>query len=93
MAAPLPLGTVVWFGSLEFMSLGYDYDMVLLPPRAPSDSDSSPRCQRRGRHRAITVTTFVVLIACVGHERTLVSAQGPRVTPQALSSLLARLLG
>jgi hypothetical protein len=49
MAAPLPLDTVVWFGSLEFMSLGYDYDMVLLPLRALSDSDSSSRCQRHGR--------------------------------------------
>ena len=27
---PLRLGTVIWFGSLEFMSLGYEYDMVLL---------------------------------------------------------------
>ena len=31
---PLRLGTVVWFGSLEFMSLGHEYDMVLLTPRA-----------------------------------------------------------
>jgi hypothetical protein len=48
MAVPLPLGTVVWFGSLEFMSLGYDYDMVL-PPRAPSDDNPSLRRQRHGR--------------------------------------------
>jgi hypothetical protein len=34
---PLPLATVIWFGSLEFMSLGHDYDMVLLPPRHPTD--------------------------------------------------------
>jgi len=33
---PLHLGTMIWFGSLEFMSLGYKYDMVLLPPRALS---------------------------------------------------------
>jgi hypothetical protein len=26
---PLPLSTVIWFGSLEFMSLGHGYDMVL----------------------------------------------------------------
>ena len=32
---PLHLGTVIWFGSLEFMSLGCEYDMVLLTPRAP----------------------------------------------------------
>jgi hypothetical protein len=49
MAVPHPLGTVIWFGSLEFMSLGYAYDMVLLPPRSPSDDNSSPRRQKRGR--------------------------------------------
>jgi hypothetical protein len=36
---PIPLATVIWFGSLEFMSLGYGYDMVLLPPRHPTDKD------------------------------------------------------
>jgi hypothetical protein len=43
---PLPLATVIWFGSLEFMSLGHGYDMVLLPPRHPTDGDhelSHPR--------------------------------------------------
>jgi hypothetical protein len=30
---------VIWFGSLEFMSLGHGYDMVLLPPRHPTDGD------------------------------------------------------
>jgi hypothetical protein len=49
MATPLPLGMVIWFGSLEFMSLGHAYDMVLLPPRAPSNNNSSPCCQKRGR--------------------------------------------
>jgi hypothetical protein len=34
-----PLATVIWFGSFEFMSLGYGYDMVLLPPRHPTDCD------------------------------------------------------
>ena len=29
----LRLGTVIWFGSLEFMSLGCEYDMVLLTPK------------------------------------------------------------
>ena len=29
---PLRLGTIMMFGSLEFMSLGYSYDMVLLLP-------------------------------------------------------------
>jgi hypothetical protein len=35
------------------MSLGYDYDMILLPPETPSDSDFSPRrwrCGRRSGH-------------------------------------------
>jgi hypothetical protein len=36
---PLPLATVIWFGSLEFMSLGYVYDMVLLQPGHPTDGD------------------------------------------------------
>jgi hypothetical protein len=36
---PLPLATVIWFGSLEFMSLGHNYDMVLLSPRHPTDVD------------------------------------------------------
>ena len=30
---PLLLGTIMTFRSLEFMSLGSSYDMVLLPPR------------------------------------------------------------
>jgi hypothetical protein len=36
---PLALATVIWFGSLEFMSLGYGYDMVLLLPRYLTDHD------------------------------------------------------
>jgi hypothetical protein len=36
---PLPLGMVIWFGSLEFMSFGHGYDMVLLPSRHPTDVD------------------------------------------------------
>jgi hypothetical protein len=36
---PLPLAKVIWFGSLEFMSLGHGYDMVLLQPRHPTDAD------------------------------------------------------
>jgi hypothetical protein len=36
---PLLLATVIWFGSLEFMSLGHGYDMVLLPPRHLTDGN------------------------------------------------------
>jgi hypothetical protein len=35
---PLQPGTVLRFGSLEFMSLDGSYDMILLPP--PRDSDN-----------------------------------------------------
>ena len=48
---PLYLGMVSWFGSLEFMSLGHEYDMVLLPPRTPStDDDIMHKQPRRRRH-------------------------------------------
>jgi len=47
---PLCLGMVVWFGSLEFMSLGHEYDMVLLTPRTlPVDDDVTHRQPRRRR--------------------------------------------
>jgi hypothetical protein len=36
---PLPLAMVIWFESLEFMSLGYGYDMVLLPTSHPTNHD------------------------------------------------------
>ena len=36
---PLRLDTIIWFGSLEFMSLGHEYDMVLLSPRVPLTVD------------------------------------------------------
>jgi hypothetical protein len=34
---PLQPGTLLHFGSLEFMSLDGSYDMVLLPPQRDSD--------------------------------------------------------
>jgi hypothetical protein len=52
---PILLATVIWFGSLEFMSLGYGYDMVLLPPRHPADEDyelSQPGGAIRRYHRS-----------------------------------------
>jgi hypothetical protein len=48
----LQLGTVLRFGSLEFMPLDGSYDMILLPP--PSDSDNGgrqPTRRRRNRRR------------------------------------------
>jgi hypothetical protein len=49
---PFQLGTVLRFGSLEFMSLDGSYDMILLPP--PCDSDNGgrqPARRRRNRRR------------------------------------------
>jgi hypothetical protein len=44
---PLQPGTVLRFGSLEFMSLDGSYDMILLPP--PHDSDDGGRQPARRR--------------------------------------------
>src|SRR5688500_17272854 len=49
---PLQPGTVLHFGSLEFMSLDGSYDMILLPP--PRDNDNGgrqPARRRRNRRR------------------------------------------
>jgi hypothetical protein len=46
---PLQPGTVLRFGSLEFMSLDGGYDMVLLPSQ--HDNDDSHRLARRRRTR------------------------------------------
>jgi len=53
---PLSLGTIMMFGSLEFMSLGSGYDMVLLPPRGDAEPCPKPippqpvRGRRSGHH-------------------------------------------
>jgi hypothetical protein len=49
---PLHPGTMLRFGSLEFMSLDGSYDMILLPP--PRDNDNGgrqPARRRRNRRR------------------------------------------
>jgi hypothetical protein len=49
---PLQPGTMLRFGSLEFMSLDGSYDMILLPP--PRDNDNGgrqPARRRRNRRR------------------------------------------
>jgi hypothetical protein len=48
---PLQPGTLLRFGSLEFMSLDYSYDMVLLPPQRDSDNDGRQLAQRRRTRR------------------------------------------
>jgi hypothetical protein len=44
---PLQTGTLLRFGSLEFMSLDGSYDMVLLPPQRDSDHDGHQLARRR----------------------------------------------
>jgi hypothetical protein len=48
---PLRFRTMIMFGSLEFMFLGIEYDMVLLPPAPPEDRGSRHRPSRRRRQR------------------------------------------
>jgi hypothetical protein len=52
---PFQPGTVLRFGSLEFMSLDGGYDMILLPPPRDSDNGSrQPARRRRNRRRLPT---------------------------------------
>jgi len=47
--------TVIWFGSLEFMSTGFGYDMILLSVEGPGGArvaPARPRAPRRPRHHA-----------------------------------------
>jgi hypothetical protein len=49
---PLQPGTMLRFGSLEFMSLDGSYDMILLPPPRDNDNGSrQPARRRRNRRR------------------------------------------
>ena len=69
--SPIPRSTVIWFGSLEFMSTGFSYDMILLSvrglrgacivptqskaPRRPHHHASLPK-RRRDQHRCHPTT-------------------------------------
>ena len=46
---PLHLGTIMRFGSLEFMSLGSGYDIVLLPPRDKAEPLPPSQCEGDAR--------------------------------------------
>jgi hypothetical protein len=48
---PLRLGTVIMFGSLEFMSLNIEYDMILLSSVPLERPSSHHRPSRRRRQR------------------------------------------
>jgi hypothetical protein len=50
---PLQPGTLLRFGSLEFMSLDDSYDMVLLPPQRGSDNDGRQPARRRWTRRRL----------------------------------------
>jgi hypothetical protein len=50
---PLQPGTLLRFGSLEFMSLDGSYDMVLLPPQRDSDNDGRQLARRRRTRRCL----------------------------------------
>jgi hypothetical protein len=50
---PLQPGTVLRFGSLEFMSLDGSYDMVLLPPQRDSNHDGRQLARRRRPRRRL----------------------------------------
>jgi hypothetical protein len=44
---PLPAGTVLRFGSLDFVATGSGYDMELLPAGANLDTQTLPPQRRR----------------------------------------------
>jgi hypothetical protein len=50
---PLQPGTLLRFGSLEFMSLDGSYDMVLLPPQRDSNNDGRQLVRRRRTRRRL----------------------------------------
>jgi len=55
LASPIPRSTVIWFGSLEFMSTGSGYDMILLSIKGPGGARVAParlRAPRCPRHHA-----------------------------------------
>jgi len=55
LASPIPRSTVIWFVSLEFMSTGFGYDMILLSVKGPGGARVAParlRAPRRPRHHA-----------------------------------------
>jgi hypothetical protein len=52
---PLQPGTMLRFGSLEFMSLNGSYDMILLPPRRDNDNGGHQPARRRWNRRRLVM--------------------------------------
>jgi hypothetical protein len=50
---PLQLGTMLRFGSLEFMSLDGSYDIILLPPPCDNDNGGRQPARRRQNQRRL----------------------------------------
>ena len=50
LISPIPCSTVIWFGSLEFMSTGSGYDMILLSVKGPRGAHVVPARLRAPRH-------------------------------------------
>jgi hypothetical protein len=54
---PLQPGTMLHFGSLEFMSLDGTYDMILLPPPRDNDNGGRQPARRRRNRRCLPRVT------------------------------------
>ena len=55
LVLPIPRSTMIWFGSLEFMSTGFGYDMILLLVKGLGGAHNAParlKAPRRPRHHA-----------------------------------------
>jgi len=55
LSSPILHSAVIWFGSLEFMSTGSGYDMILLSIKGPGGARVAPtrmRAARRPHHHA-----------------------------------------
>jgi len=55
LVSPIPRSTVIWFGSLEFMSTSFGYDMILLSVKGSGGARVAParsKAPRRPRHHA-----------------------------------------
>jgi hypothetical protein len=88
---PLRLGTTIWFRSLEFMSLGFNYKMVLLLPRHPPDADN--RFSQLGEQgdscspgwRRDIQTSVAVLLASGDRDRTTATTPWAALHPSQCS--------
>jgi len=55
LVSPILRSMVIWFGSLEFMSTGFGYDMILLSVKGPGGARIMPtrsKAPKRPRHHA-----------------------------------------